>query len=106
MEKKIKSKNSKARSEMLYKTFLYFLEPYWLDERGADIRGKTRKALSISESQENLLIEKLKKEGIIEEVGNAIFIKDKTSMKKYINQLIKTRRFNMDKFFKNFINHG
>ena len=90
--------------EIIYLSLIYLLEPFYVDNRGDIIRKKLRKLLTITKKEENTLVRKFEKSNLIERTGSLIFLRDKKTIKEFLDDLIKKNKINLEKITELFIN--
>lgn len=81
---------------MLYYAFIHVLKPFYLDQRGEKKRRALIKFLQLTDSQERFLVENLTNAGLINRVGDLIFVTQKESALTVFNHYIDNGRLNLE----------
>ncbi|HUS48576.1 MAG TPA: hypothetical protein VMZ91_00285 [Candidatus Paceibacterota bacterium] len=89
--------------EMIYLSFIYLLEPFYIDKRGDKIRKKVRKLLIITEKEEVLILGKLERLNLVEKTGFFISPRNKKRIKDILDNLIQGEKIDLEKITKLFI---
>ncbi len=80
---------------MLYYAFVYALTPYFLDQRGEKRRRIVLRYLSITDSEERLIIENLMNAKLLGRVGDLIFVTAKEEAISVFNHFIDMGRIDL-----------
>ena len=87
---------------IFYQSFMYLIPEFYLDQRGNETRSLVRELLQLTPEEESMIITHLKNLNIIESVGDLIFLKDKTDAKLALNELIDSKKIDLQKILEKF----
>ncbi len=73
---------------LYYQAFVYLLAEFYSDERGDSVREGVRSVLKISPEEEVLIIQTLKESGVLNEIGNLLYLEDNTEAKVSLARLL------------------
>jgi len=93
----------KARSSLkiytgyrYYYPFIDFLEPFYLNEEGAEKRERLRMIFHITEEEELEIINKLSKDGLLKIIGDLCLVKDKSLVNALMGEIIDKEAISLD----------
>lgn len=81
---------------MLYYAFIHVLKPFYLDQRGEKKRRALIRFLQLTDSQERFLVENLTNAGLINRIGDLIFVTQKERALTVFNHYIDNGRLNLE----------
>ncbi len=87
---------------IFYQSFIYLIPEFYLDQRGEPVRSLVRELLQMTPEDESIVISHLTNLNLIESVGDLVSLKDKTDAKLALNELIDSKKIDLNKILEKF----
>lgn len=82
--------------EKIYLSFIYLLEPFYIDKKGLKVRKKLRNFLGSTKADEISFLKKMEELGLIGKTGTLVSLKDNKFAKKLLDELIGNNKIDLD----------
>lgn len=88
---------------IFYQSLIFLIPEFYIDNRGEETRAVVRDLLSLSPEEENMIIDHLKRLNLIDVVGGLVVLKNNDDAKTALNELINSRKIEIDKLIQKFV---